>query len=1062
MKACAHLVRCWVLSFVLTSLSQAALPEITRLSASGSNLVVNAQIPAGLRKVVLESKAHSDPGAWTPRAVARLDGAGQSIEFQLPIRRNLELIRIRAEDSDPIHSSFFSGTSEFPDQVSQSGVSPLYLNGTTSGPREDTAVPGTGSTSGGAVRAVAESDIWRIHGDRLFFFNSLRGLQVVDISSIDSPRLKGTLPMPGAGEEMYVLENGVVVLLAQSGCYWGAEGAQIILASTQGDTPAIMHRLPLQGYISHSRMVGTALYVATQTYRMLLKDGQTSYQSGVALHAFDLSDPSKPIAQETLWFPGTAHAVSATDSLFFVVTQADGDWSRSVIHTVDITSPNGMMNRYVTIPAAGVIRDKFKLDYQGTRFTCISEEQTQGRRTRLETFFLAHPLSAGPISLRKLGEVRLAERESLFATRFDGDKAYIVTFERIDPLFIVDLSDPTRPRVTGEVEVPGWSTYIHPLGDRLVSVGTETNRVAVSLFDVRDPSRPGLLSRVVLGNSYSWSESSYNEKAVTVLASAGLILVPYSGDTTNGYASKLQLIDLDLRRDRLTARGTIERPMQPRRSTLRQDRVLAITAREVVSVDASNRDLPVVKGSAELGWPVDRVVLAGEHLVEISSQGSWWAGDRKSQLHIATTSEPDRPLGTLELGSDAVAGTVYRDGIVYLAQTPNRGFLVAPRESGTGGSTGADVDPATTDVWIRAVDVSDPASPRIRSEVRVKVSELWLNGDGWQGLWVRPGLLTWYVPGGGGWYWGGPIPLAGRAMTDAMVAWPPWPPHSSSPWLIACSAEEGVLRHQSTLQVKRAPENASAGSSSRAFAAEGLVFLSHLESELLPDPVVKEPRQDTAPGGGWWWTPQRWAHRHWLDVVDFELPSRPELREPTRIPGALQGVAVKGAILFTLAHAYHSTSGEFTGSELAALAYDGVRAHLIDQKRFESTWLNSVVTSEDTVYLARAAADPALPTQKAWVEGWRLGGDGRFDEGGRVETRGLAHQLALRGSLLVAAEGGARVLLLDASHPGRLVPVGSSTQGGCFWGDIERGDGAFGRGFWVPLGEYGVLPATVQ
>ena len=177
-----------------------------------------------------------------------------------------------------------------------------------------------------------------------------------------------------------------------------------------------------------------------------------------------------------------------------------------------------------------------------------------------------------------MGQVELGKNESLFATRFDGDKAYIVTFLRVDPLWIVDLSDPSRPTISGELEVPGWSTYIQPLGDRLLSIGIDNGegwRVAVSLFDVRDPSQPGLLSRVPIGAHHSWSEANTDEKAFGWLEEAGLILVPFQAYEENQTTMAVQLIDLQ--GDQLVKRGLIEHEVRPRRSTMVDEAILSLS-----------------------------------------------------------------------------------------------------------------------------------------------------------------------------------------------------------------------------------------------------------------------------------------------------------------------------------------------------------------------------------------------------------------------------------------------------------------------------------------------------
>src|SRR5262249_23696593 len=143
--------------------------------------------------------------------------------------------------------------------------------------------------------------------------------------------------------------------------------------------------------------------------------------------------------------------------------------------------------------------------------------------TKLETFQLPDPGFGAPGDIVKLGDLELGQGEQLHATRFDGNLVYVVTFFRIDPLWVVDLSQPANPHLPGSIQVPGWSTYLAPLGPRLVTVGVQSTRVAVSLFDVHVPAKPAALSQVLLGQNYSWSEANNDEKAFTVLPDIGLI-----------------------------------------------------------------------------------------------------------------------------------------------------------------------------------------------------------------------------------------------------------------------------------------------------------------------------------------------------------------------------------------------------------------------------------------------------------------------------------------------------------------------------------------------------------
>lgn len=127
-------------------------------------------------------------------------------------------------------------------------------------------------------------------------------------------------------------------------------------------------------------------------------------------------------------------------------------------------------------------------------------------------------------SLDVIGSVTgLAPDEQIYAARFSGDQGWLVTFRQTDPLFALDLSEPTNPRVVGELELPGFSSYMHPLdGGYLLTVGMAgeddgtITGFAVKLFDVRDPTAPSLVDELVAtSDEWSWSDALWDHHAFT-------------------------------------------------------------------------------------------------------------------------------------------------------------------------------------------------------------------------------------------------------------------------------------------------------------------------------------------------------------------------------------------------------------------------------------------------------------------------------------------------------------------------------------------------------------------
>ncbi len=131
----------------------------------------------------------------------------------------------------------------------------------------------------------------------------------------------------------------------------------------------------------------------------------------------------------------------------------------------------------------------------------------------------------------------LAPGERIYATRFIGDKCYLVTFRQIDPFFVIDLSDPTDPTVLGELKIPGYSTYLHPYDEtHVIGIGMEDRNVKISLFDVSDMSNPVELSKYeIKGDEDDWywtnSDALYEHKAFLFDLEKNLLVIPAGGYT---------------------------------------------------------------------------------------------------------------------------------------------------------------------------------------------------------------------------------------------------------------------------------------------------------------------------------------------------------------------------------------------------------------------------------------------------------------------------------------------------------------------------------------------------
>ncbi|MBI2343946.1 MAG: beta-propeller domain-containing protein [Deltaproteobacteria bacterium] len=132
----------------------------------------------------------------------------------------------------------------------------------------------------------------------------------------------------------------------------------------------------------------------------------------------------------------------------------------------------------------------------------------------------------------------LAQGEQIYAVRFIREMGYVVTFKKVDPLFVIDLHDPAHPAVTGELKVPGYSTYLHPLGtDQLIGLGKDAEDMGefawyqglkLSIFDVRQDIAPSEMASLIIGGRGSDSPALYDHHAFTFDAVRNLLALPLS------------------------------------------------------------------------------------------------------------------------------------------------------------------------------------------------------------------------------------------------------------------------------------------------------------------------------------------------------------------------------------------------------------------------------------------------------------------------------------------------------------------------------------------------------
>ena len=403
------------------------------------------------------------------------------------------------------------------------------------------------------VEDVDEADIVKTDGKYIYYVNTSREVVILEAKEGKTKKLStiGSSGIENYVHDIYLRGDRLITVgtFYRNGGDESSSGIVVYDISDRSD-PEVLYDFSQSGNILSSRMVGDCVYLVTNDY--IYRGGRTmplcgpadaygSMSAGdiccvpephslsyIVLSSVDISGGSKA-KSSTKAILGASQEIYCNDHNLYIIS-AEYDDSYTCYTRIVRAALDGMNIRFSgTGRVRGYAVNQFAMDERDGYFRIATTAERDGMDVN-NLFVLDKDLTiAGSVT-------GFARNESIKSVRYIGDKAYVITYQAIDPLFIIDLSDPADPRIEGEVMIDGFSTLLVPVSEgRLLGIGHATgdngyggeydSGLKLVLFDISDPSEPKVLDSREFEDMSSFAQSDHH--ALTVNSKEGWFAIPY-------------------------------------------------------------------------------------------------------------------------------------------------------------------------------------------------------------------------------------------------------------------------------------------------------------------------------------------------------------------------------------------------------------------------------------------------------------------------------------------------------------------------------------------------------
>ena len=428
------------------------------------------------------------------------------------------------------------------------------------------------STTNLQMEGVDESDIAKIDGSYIYTVED-KYIVITDIRDGKLKEVTRFLPKDcGASDrvmEIYV-DGDQLILVVQcyetsleedsAFCYEmnGKSTTQIqVYSIVDRKNPEFEGRLIQDGYYNTSRKIGDVVYLFTQynmtsdvvgyvekEYTSVIPKvngekvaaseiylPESSGESGILVSSLDVNKPDK-VLDSKLVISGYAQTYISKDALYLYEEDYDG---AMITNIAKFALDEGRISGVAAAAVRGYVRDTFAIN--------ASDGYLRVLTTDYSTEDEVNALYILDENMKLTGQLTgIAPGEEIYAARFMGNTGYFVTYRNTDPLFTVDLSDPAKPEIIGELKVTGFSEYLHFWDDtHLLGIGYESDEntgnienIKLSMFNIENPGEVTEEAKLVL-KDVDYSEALYDYKSVIISKDKnliGLVCEDYSGSRT--------------------------------------------------------------------------------------------------------------------------------------------------------------------------------------------------------------------------------------------------------------------------------------------------------------------------------------------------------------------------------------------------------------------------------------------------------------------------------------------------------------------------------------------------